>query len=80
MNRDIAELIAKVAFRSSSDLCELIPLLKSHLSEGEYKAIRDQITKVGASIGYDIIQPIYNEHPDIEAAFDERIEKFGRLF
>ena len=50
MNIDIARHVVRVAFRSSSELAELVPFLKSHLSAEEYSTYAKAIGLAVASI------------------------------
>lgn len=79
MERELAYHVAMVAFRSSANLNELVPLLRAFCDESEYKIFLESITAVSADISYNILKKIYDEHPGIEQDFEDRIEKYGFL-
>lgn len=80
MEKDLAEFILKTAFRSSADLNDLIPLLKQHCSDDEYRIYFDAISRASGEIAVKILNPIFKQYPDIEKEFERKIEEFGRVF
>lgn len=80
MDRDLASIIISACFRSTRELSDLAPLIKTHCDEDDYRALR---TSIGSAI-YDILQNIENyaasQHPDLKAEVEARIEKYGRAF
>ena len=54
MDKELATYISKVAFRSASELNDLIPLLKKHCNEEEYKLFARAIAETSAKINLKI--------------------------
>lgn len=79
MDNELAEFIARVAFKNSSELSKLIPLLKDHLEQDEYEQYAKTISKITGLVSTEIILKIFDEHPDIDAKFKETIQKYGKL-
>lgn len=79
MDRDIAKHVVDIAFRSASSLADLIPLLKEHCSEEEYKKLLKGIAAVSASINIELLNQIYEYFPDIKIDLEAKIQKYGRL-
>ncbi|MCK4840357.1 MAG: hypothetical protein KAT04_00580 [Methylococcales bacterium] len=79
MDKELAEYAVKVAFKSESDLNDLIPLLKEHCSENEYKKLAIAIATVASTINTEILNHIYDAHPEIRDDVDRKINEYGRL-
>ncbi len=79
MDKKLAEYVAGVAFKSSSSLSRLIPVLKENLDENEYEEFRKAITKSVSIVGTEILFKIFNDYPEIDKCFKETIERYGRL-
>lgn len=79
MNKDLADFVARIAFKNASELSKLIPLLADNLDEDEAKKFTTTITKVAELISTDILFKIYDEHPDIHAGFKKTMENYGKL-
>lgn len=79
MNRDLAQHVARVAFRSSADLNDLIPLLREHCVQEEYEKYVKAIASASAEIGTEILARIFSSYPELEQDFEERIRRYGRL-
>ena len=80
MDRELAKLVAVTAFRSSADINNLVPLLKECCNEAEYKAYALAIASASAEISMQILNKIYEDHPDIKDEFEEKMHKYGRIF
>lgn len=79
MKAELARHVALVAFRSSANLNELVPLLREHCTDSEYRKFLDAIAAVSGEVAMRVLQPIYAEHPEIEAEIDRRISEYGTL-
>jgi hypothetical protein len=79
MKAELAKHVAMVSFRSSANLNELVPLLREHCEESEYRQYLDAIAAVSGEIAMRILKPIYAEYPEIEAEIDRRISEYGTL-
>jgi predicted aconitase len=79
MKTELARHIALTAFRSSANLNDLIPLIKEHSTEDEYRKYLDAIAAVSGEIAMRILKNIYAEHPEIEGEIDRRIDAYGVL-
>lgn len=79
MDKEVAEYVVRVAFGSESSLNDLIPLLKEHCSDEEYKKFSKRIASVSARISLEILDLVYDEFPEIRRELDEKVRKYGRL-
>lgn len=79
MDKDLAKDVATRGFMAMSQLTELLPVLKQHCDEAEYKTFLRAIGAVSASISTEIIHRTFAEHPEIEKEFEAKITKYGRL-
>jgi hypothetical protein len=78
MDRETAKVIAVAALRSSSELVNLIPILRTVCSDEEYEAWRFKIADTSAQITQGLLSAVLAEHPDLEAELDEHYRRFGR--
>lgn len=79
MNRDLAEFVARIAFKNSSELSRLVPILKKELDEKEFEIYANVIKKISQKIGSEILLKIFREYPDIEKSFEKAIKNYGTL-
>lgn len=79
MNQELARHVAHVAFRASAKLNDLLPLIREHATEAEYKAFLVAISAISGDIAFKLLRNLYAEHPQIEAEIDERISEYGVL-
>ena len=79
MNKDLAEYVATISFKSASEFGRLLPILKENLPESEYEPLRKAIAKISADIGAEILLKIFKEHPDIDAHIKKTIEQYGKI-
>ena len=79
MEKELARHIAATAFRSAVQLSEMIPLLKAHCDEAEFKTFVKAIATANATIHLEIDNRIYAQHPELEQEFEAKIKKYGRL-
>ena len=75
MDKDLARLIVASAMRAASELGALVPLVGEHAPD---ESLKLGIATAVAEISFNILQPVFGEHPDLEAEFAARIEKYGR--
>ena len=80
MEKELAKLVALTAFRSSAELGNLIPLLREHCDEDEYRRLGAAIATASAEISRQILQYIFATHPELEAEIEANVSKFGRAF
>jgi len=81
MDKDVAKFIALTAFRSSADLCDLVPFMKEYCDdEQEYRDFSLAIASAAAEINQRVLQKIFALHPEIETDFDTKINRFRRIF
>lgn len=79
MNKELAEFVARVAFKNASELSKLIPILKNSSDQEQVGDLANAITKIAELISTDILFKIYDEHPVIHANFKKAIEIYGKL-
>lgn len=79
MENDLAKHVATTIFKTTSQMTELIPLLKDHCDVAEYESYAKAIASVAALASAEILRKIFAEHPDIEREFDRKINKYGKL-
>ncbi len=80
MDKDLAKLVAITAFRSSSEISNLIPLLREKCEDSEYQIFVKAIARASGEIGQQLMFRVFVEHPDLEKEFDEMVKKYGRPF
>lgn len=79
MNRKLAQHIVRVAFRSSAELGNLIPLLKEHCKPDEYEKLCRPIASASATISLNILNLVFTDFPDLELELDEEIKVYGKM-
>lgn len=79
MDKEIAKHVVDVAFRSASSLNDLIPLLKEHCSDVEYKIFLKGIATASFGISTEILALIYKDFPEIKDELESKINKYGKL-
>jgi len=79
MKEELARYVARVAFRASADLGDLIPLIKEHCPQEEYEKFAPAIGSAAAAIGLDVLNLVFNDHPDLRREFDENVKTYGRV-
>ena len=80
MEKELAKLVVLTAFRSSSELGNLVPLLKEHVDEATYRRYGTAIATASAEIGRQILHPLFATYPELEAEIEANVRKFGRAF
>jgi len=66
MNKNIAEKTSILALQISGKLTNQLCDIENECSEDEFKLFRNRIARVLAEILTEIMNPIYNEHPDLK--------------
>ena len=79
MDKDLAKHVIAVGFHSLSLLESLIPVLKTHCDEEEYKEYAMAIAAVSAEMSSAIFNKIFREHPDLEKEVEDKIKKYGQF-
>jgi hypothetical protein len=77
MDKDLAVHIAMTAYRASVDLGDLVPLLKEHCTEDEYKTLTRAIASASYTVNCEVTDLIFDMFPDIKDEFEGRLKKFG---
>jgi len=80
VDRELAQLIAITAFRASADLGDLLHPLKDNCSPEEYEKFSKALATCSADIYLDVLRPIYEMHPSLEKEFEEKVQRYGRVF
>lgn len=78
MNIQLARDVIRAAFRSTSELGNLLPTLKEQCSPDEYKAYALGIAAAIDAIMTNTISRAVQTHPDLAKEVDEQIAKHGR--
>lgn len=79
MDKELAEFVARIAFKNSSELSRLIPVMKDNLGQDEYEKYAKSIAKITGLVGTEILLNIFDEHPDIDTKFKNIVRKYGKL-
>lgn len=79
MDRDLARHVASVAFKASSRLTSLIPLLKEHSDATEYEAYAKAIASIAAEVDLRILNVVFSSYPDLKREIEAKIKKYGEL-
>lgn len=79
MDKELARHVAVVAFKASSSVASLVPLLKEHCEPGEYEAYAKAIASIAFEIHAELLKKIFSEHPEIEKEIEYKINKYGQL-
>jgi hypothetical protein len=75
MDEDLARLLATGGSAASREIGRLHDLLLRHLPED--KELRLGVASALAEIGLKIMKPAFDAHPELEAEFQQRIDKYG---
>jgi hypothetical protein len=79
MDKELATHIAMIAFKVQAPLEELLPLLKTHCTEEEYKLYLKSIARVMHTINVELTNRSFSAYPEIKTEFEQKIEKYGRI-
>lgn len=78
MNIELARNVIRAAFRSTSELGNLLPALKEQCSPSEYKTYALGIATAIDAIMTNTINRAVQSYPDLAKEIDEQIAKHGR--
>jgi len=76
MDEDLARIMATASFRASKELTEIVLILKEYLPED--RELRVGVASAIAEIGMKVMQPAFDAHPQLEAEFKARMDRYGR--
>lgn len=79
MDKNLANYVACVAFKSASELIRLLPILKENIPESEYEYFKTAIAKASFEIGNNVLLKIFSEHPDVDADIKRIIDCYGKI-
>jgi hypothetical protein len=80
VTEDLARLVALTGFRSSAELGNLIPVLKQHCSDVEFRAFSDAITHAMTTIQTAVTEKAMAQVPGLDAEWAAKVTTFGRVF
>jgi hypothetical protein len=80
MEKELAKIVLAASYRSCQELSNLVPLLKESCPPEEYERIAFTIGSILHEMEAEIHYKIFEEHPDLRAEIEERIQKYGRAF
>lgn len=78
MDKDLAQHVAMTAWQSFGRLESLIPVLKKHCDQDEFKTYLKAIAAAGSAIHQEILQRVISAHPELEKDLDEKIAKYQK--
>jgi fibrillarin-like rRNA methylase len=78
MDINTARRVLEGVLRSSEELQKLLPILKERCSPEEYDAYLKGIAAVIAEAGLELTNRITEEHPELDAELDARVEEERR--
>ena len=78
MDKDTACEVIRAAFRSGSELEQLIPLLKSQCTANEYKHYVRQVAMAIDYINTTLVDDVVKQFPELEAEIEANIERTGQ--
>jgi len=76
MDQDLARIVATAGTGASRQLGDLVALLAKHLPEDE--ELRLGVATAIAEIGLNVIRPAFDAHPELEAEFQRRVDRYER--
>ncbi|WP_374374783.1 hypothetical protein [Dongia sp.] len=79
MEKALAKHVVVQSFRAVDKITSLVPLLKEHCSEEEYRALALAIARSAANIKSEMIDLVYARYPEIEEEVDRDIERYERV-
>jgi hypothetical protein len=79
MEKELAWHLIRATFRSTAELQALIPLLKEHCGEKEYKIYGRALARAIDKINVELANRIFSSHPELKAEVESKISKYGRV-
>ena len=77
MNEELAKYFSAHLIRISSDLAEILPLAKVHLSTEEYEELASGVSLVLSTISIELTNKILVNYPQISKRIDYEINTYG---
>ena len=78
MNRESATFFARSVAEHYDDLANLLPIMKIKIDDEDYKYINRALAGVLAGILIDVLNPLYDNFPGLEAEIDLYIQDYLR--
>jgi len=78
MDKEVANHVVEVGFRTMRELTDLLHFLKEHVDSAEYETYRKGISAVAGDIAIDILNPAYTAFPELEKKVEEKITRYGK--
>jgi len=78
MEIEVARDVVRAAFRSSSELQQLLATLKGRCRPEEYQVYARNIAAAIDAIGVSLINKTLAEHPELKSEIETSITKTGR--
>jgi hypothetical protein len=78
LDKDLAHHVAMTAWQSFGKLERLIPLLRKHCGQDEFKIYLKAIAVAGSTIHHEILDRVICEHPELEKDLDEKVAKYQK--
>ena len=79
MDRDLARYVIRTSFRTTRELGTLLPLLKQHLIEQEYKDYARGIASAIDAVNVALINTTFASHPELKAEVEASMAKYERF-
>jgi hypothetical protein len=80
MDKDLAEIILAICYRSSRDIGDIASLAKNNCSDDEYEHLSLVVAEVIYEIMTKIGDRVISEFPEIEKQVEIRMNRYGRAF
>jgi hypothetical protein len=80
MEKELARIVLSASYRSGRELSNIVPILKEFCPPDEYERIVFAIGSILHEMETEVHKKIFEQHPDLEAEIEERVQKYGRTF
>jgi hypothetical protein len=80
MEKHLAKIVLAASYKSGQELSNIVPLLKEFCPPEEYDRLVSAIGSILHELETGIRQNIFEDHPDLAAEIEERVQKYGRTF
>ena len=78
MDKNVAREVVRAAFRSGSELENLLSLLKEHCSADDYKIYAQQVARAIDGINAALLNKVVAQFPELEAEIEANIARTGQ--
>lgn len=78
MDKELARHVVVTAIRASTQLGELIPLLRKHCTSREARVYVRAIAGAVGTLGLGIHHRVFAAHPELERHIAREMKKYGR--